>query len=326
MKTKTIKQVLRKRFDEFANSIEDKKVRNLVKKNSIITGGAIASMLLQEPVNDYDVYFTNHETVIAVCKYYCDLFNKDNSKAHFLILDGFATREEIGCSQEFYDTYVTPDRVKIRVTSRGMAVEDGFIFDEQEEIEDIPYGNAVVSNESEIEEPIEVGMIQDTLKNEERKPSFRPVYISPNAITLSNNFQLIIRFFGDADEIHENYDFVHCTNYWKSDDGKLVCPGEALECLLTKELRYKGSKYPLASIIRTRKFINRGFTVNAGQYLKMCLQLNDMDLRNLSVLEDQLIGVDALYFASMLAKIPPEQKIDNKIDSEYLITMIDRFF
>ena len=51
-----------------------------------------------------------------------------------------------------------------------------------------------------------------------------------------------------------------------------------------------------------------------------------MDLRNLDTLEDQLIGVDALYFAQMLAKIPDNAKIDNKIDSNYLIEMIDRFF
>jgi len=322
MKTKTIKQVLRKKFNEFVDSIEDDYVKGLVKKNSIITGGAIASMLLREPVNDYDVYFTNHETVMAVCNYYCKIFNKKHGKAEFIILDGFATAKELGCSDEFYDAYVTPDRVKIRVCSKGVAVEDGFVFDEQNE----EYmSNAVGDNElSNV--PIEVGMISDNYKNEIRNMPFRPVYISANAITLSDDFQLIIRFFGDADEIHSNYDFSHCTSYWTSLDGKLVCPGDALECLLTKELRYNGSKYPLASIIRTRKFINRGFTINAGQYLKMCMQLNDLDLRDLRTLEDQLIGVDALYFASMLAKIPEDQKIDGRIDSSYLITMIDRFF
>ena len=57
-----------------------------------------------------------------------------------------------------------------------------------------------------------------------------------------------------------------------------------------------GSKYPLCSIIRTRKFIQRGYTINAGQYLKMAMQLNELDLKDVSVLQDQLIGVDSAYF------------------------------
>ena len=158
------------------------------------------------------------------------------------------------------------------------------------------------------------------------KGKFRPVYISANAITLSDDFQLIIRFYGDAQQIHSNYDFAHCTCWWRAIDGHLELPSEALAALLTKELKYRGSKYPLASIIRTRKFINRGFTCNAGQYLKMCLQLNDMNLRSLAVLEDQLIGVDAIYFAQMLAQIPEGNVVDGQIDSSYVMTMIDKFF
>ena len=61
MKHKTIKAVIGKKFNEWIESIKDEAVRELAKKNSFITGGCIASMLLREKVNDYDVYFTNDE-------------------------------------------------------------------------------------------------------------------------------------------------------------------------------------------------------------------------------------------------------------------------
>jgi len=324
MKSKTIKQVLRKRFDEFVDSIDDPSVSKLVNINSIITGGSIASMLKGEQVNDFDVYFTDKQTVLAVCNYYIKKFAKENSqRPNFEVIDDGT-------------------RVKIRVKSAGVAAEDGFVFDEQEvdQVYDIDgnlsdgvtfqLDNAMNSEDTEdpgvtpsMTNPDDITYLPEDTK---LKDKFRPVYISANAITLSDQFQLIIRFYGDAEEIHSNYDFAHCTCWWRSKDGHLELPSEALECLLTNELRYKGSKYPLASIIRTRKFINRGFTINAGQYLKMCMQLNDMDLRDLDTLEDQLIGVDALYFAQMLANIPNNAKIDNRIDSNYLIEMIDRFF
>ena len=61
MKTKTINSVICKKFDDWLSSVEDKSVADLIENNSIVTGGCIASMLLKEPVNDFDVYFTNKE-------------------------------------------------------------------------------------------------------------------------------------------------------------------------------------------------------------------------------------------------------------------------
>src|SRR3546814_939057 len=53
-------------------------------------------------------------------------------------------------------------------------------------------------------------------------PTYRPVFMSTNAITLSDKIQIVLRFYGEADAIHENYDFVHCTNYWTSKDANLT--------------------------------------------------------------------------------------------------------
>ena len=317
MKGKTIKAVLRKKFDAFLKSIKDEKVQTLVGKNSIITGGSIASMLLQEEVNDYDIYFKNKETVLAVCEYYTRMFNKKNKHHSFAIIDDTEGLEK--------------GRILIQVQSKGVAAEDDFEHSETPDhlsfypnfegdaVED--GGNAaMVFPSMTVPEDVKEG--KDKLND---NFEFRPVYISSNAITLADDFQLIIRFYGDAEKIHENYDFEHCKCWWTSNNGHLELPSGALECLLTKELRYSGSKYPLASIIRSRKFINRGFTINAGQYLKMCMQLNDLDLRDLTVLTDQLTGVDAYWFARMLDCIN-EEKLEADNSGDYVFNLIDRFF
>src|SRR6185369_8941141 len=82
MKKKTINAVLCKKFDDFLSSITDEKVKSFAETNSIITGGSIASMLLKEKVNDYDIYFTNKETVKAVAEYYVAKFKKENTHTH----------------------------------------------------------------------------------------------------------------------------------------------------------------------------------------------------------------------------------------------------
>lgn len=160
------------------------------------------------------------------------------------------------------------------------------------------------------------------------KPKYRPRYFSTNAISLSDKIQLVIRFHGSVEEIHKNYDFVHCTCSYDFSENKVNLPARALEAIINKELFYTGSKYPLCSIIRSRKFIERGWHINAGQYLKMCLQLNELDLKNLDVFADQLTGVDSAYFDAAIAIINAKQEKEPnfKIDNSYLFEVINRIF
>src|SRR5699024_10417607 len=70
MKKKTICKVLQRKISEWLGTITDNKVRDLVRRDTIVTGGSIASMLLGEKSNDFDVYFKTRETALAVARYY----------------------------------------------------------------------------------------------------------------------------------------------------------------------------------------------------------------------------------------------------------------
>ena len=300
MKAKTIKAVLTKKHKDFIATIEDEEVRKLVDKNSIITGGSIVSMLLGEDVNDFDYYFTDKATVSAVTNYYVKKFNELNPDKN----PKPAVVE-------------TEDRVRIRVQSAGIASEG--------QKSEYQYFETVDPSERTnfINEAMDV-----LNKEQEEKQNYRPIFLSDNAITLSGKIQLVIRFYGEPEQIHDNYDFVHAMCYWRSENNHLDLPRNSLEAIITKELVYKGSRYPLASIIRTRKFIQRGWSINAGQFLKMCLQINELDLKDVEVLEDQLTGMDAAYFVQVLSQIKKRMNEDDnfKLTSAYLIEVIDRIF
>lgn len=315
MKKKTIIAVINKKFDEWLKSIEDESVRKLVENNSIVTGGCIASMLLKEAVNDFDFYFTNKETVKAVAEYYVKQWNTAHNDDGY-VLDGanigdIDHHNKVRAEGGGVALNMTPERVKIIFESNGVAKEEGAISD-ADEIEEWPDGKPEVDPES--------------------KPKYRPIYLSCNAITLSQQVQIVIRFYGDPDNIHQHYDYIHCTNYWLSKTREVTLKQPALEALLARELRYIGSKYPLASVIRTRKFIKRGWTINAGQYLKMAFQISELNLKDVSVLEDQLTGVDVAYFNHLidaLVKHSAKQKEEGKefvLEYSYLATIIDKIF
>lgn len=295
MKSKTIRKILRQKVSAWLKSIDDEKLRRDVERNCIVTGGAIASMLLGEKINDYDIYFTNKETVKKVAEYYVKKF-KENPPSTYV-----GNRNNI-------PIFVVDENERIKIMVRSEEFEE---FDPQEQ-----------------PSLLNVQRVDHFKKEEKESGKFKPIFLSTNAITLSDDIQLIIRFYGTPEKIHENYDFVHCTNYWISSDDTLVLRPRALEALLTKELIYVGSKYPLASIIRTRKFIKRGFTCNAGQYLKMCWQVAELDLYDIEVLEDQLVGVDTAYFQRLIDTLKAEIDRDSDFgyDYSYIVELIDTIF
>ena len=98
MKGKTIKAVIAKKINDWVSSIDDPAVAELAKKNTIVTGGAIASMLLNEPVNDFDIYLRTKQAAEAIATYYVNKFTEETK---------WPLKLE-----------VTPDRIRI-VTERG---------------------------------------------------------------------------------------------------------------------------------------------------------------------------------------------------------------
>lgn len=313
MKTKTIRQALQKKFEDWQKSITDEQLREKVGKGTIITGGAIASMLLREEVSDYDIYFRDKDTAVAVAQYY---------------VAQFKPRLKSGIECPIYVESET-DRVRVVIKSAGIVSEKG-TEKPYEYFEGAPderaegYVSDVMTDMGNIEDQYQETEKKALDTTEEGAKKYRPVFMSTNAITLSNKVQLVLRFYGEPDVIHENYDFVHCTNYWSSWDNKLTLRPAALEALLTKELRYVGSKYPICSIIRLRKFIARQWTVNAGQILKMIMQVNELDLKNPDVLQEQLTGVDSAYFCQLMEKL--KEHDPDKVDAAYLCEIIDRIF
>lgn len=311
MKTRVANMLVCRHFDRWVRSIEDEKVRDLVAKNTILTGGAIVTLITENRVNDYDFYFRNRKTCLAVAEYYVRQF-KQNPPPRF------KAGGEVAIYVDSSDQ--TEGRIKIVVKSAGVAGEDSAQGQDYAYFE----GDGNPENqEAFLDAALKVD--EDRKAVEEPKPDrkpFRPVWLSANAISLSDKTQVVIRFHGEPDAIHENYDFVHCTLAWTSWERRIRGSAEAWECILTRELRYVGSRYPVCSIFRVRKFVQRGWTITAGQLLKIMWQVRALDLTNFSVLEDQLTGVDVAYFKQLLDALKDKGK--DRVDETYLMELLDR--
>lgn len=310
---KTINQILVKKVDKWLESIDDEKLRKACKSDVIVTGGSIASMLLGEDVNDYDLYFRRYETTVAVANYYLEKFQKGRTAKQGGINYSMSV-------EELKDTLDRP-RVRIVVKSAGVAGDEQTKDYEYFERNGVDTPDAGEYIDEAFENMQAEGEVSEEAQKE--KPDYHPVFLSSNAITLKGGVQLILRFHGDHEAIHENFDFVHCMNYWTRDEG-VVVNNDSLLALMSKTLVYRGSLYPVCSVFRAKKFIQRGWKINAGQYLKMAMQISELDLNNPIILEEQLTGVDVAYFQEVINKC--KEKDSDTIDTAYLMEIINRMF
>jgi hypothetical protein len=311
-------------------------------------------LLTDAEVSDFDIYFRDSKTAFAVAEYYVKKL-KENPPAAFkdcecnfktILEPVIAEGEETVRAGNLLTKGPQPERVRIVVETTSGAKKNfrgEEIVERHKEYQDFQYAEGQVTDDTEpgsgsyegnAEELDDIDSKHLDDKKEKKNGKYRVLFVTANAITLSDKIQIVLRFQGDVNEIHSNYDFTHCTNAWTSWDKELHLRIEALKCIMAKELVYQGSKYPIASMIRTRKFITRGWTINAGQYVKMAFQVAQLDLNNPAVLEDQLVGVDSAYFSMLIQKLNEDlnkKLADNpnasrEVDSNHVITLIDKIF
>lgn len=301
MQIKTIEKVVKAKMEEWLSTITDEKLRNDTRSSLLVTGGCFVSMFLGEPVNDYDVYITSMDVCNRLAIYYTRSFSSD-----ITVLDG-SEKEILIDHLKKAMKYKNPDDDV--VNSYTIAINT--LHDDQIKLYFRSASGGMRVNEK---------MAPELL-------NYTPVFFSPNAISLSNQLQIVLRFVGDAEHIHKNFDFIHPTNYFTYKEG-FVRNLAAVESILTKQLRYQGSYYPVTSIIRAKKFTKRGFNISAGELLKIMFQISKLDLSDPNVLEEQLIGVDIAYFSILIDALRQKFKTDAdfKLSTDYFNALIDKVF
>lgn len=267
-------------LDDF--TADDKKAvrdfQRMVSDNVIVTGGAFTSMLMGEEPNDLDLYFKTREVARLVARFYV---------ARMLSV-GNMVNNDYCPTTEIIDT---DDGISVIVKSAGIA-GDGVDLGKYQYFEAYPDAatDAFFS-----------AYKKKTKKIDHELPEnrYQVAFLTSNAISLHGGIQMIMRFCGDVESIHSNFDFIHATNYWTWEEG-VVYNVEALAATHEKRLYYFGSKFPVASIFRLRKFIERGWRISAGEMLKIAYDVSKLDLDDVDTLRDQSMGMDSAYFRQVI--------------------------
>jgi len=344
-KQKTIKTIIRDKLNKLIASVDDESLQALMRRDILVTGGAIASMELGEKVNDYDVYFKTKETAFAAAVYYVREFCRIKAERQ-KEPDAIEYQPVVRIEQAKNINGETEDRVLIFMKSAGVAGVEQKPYDYFETRAPEATDAFMASLETEINPDEDEGDVQPSHEDgglslvdgqgsefvegvadivTKAKNLYMPLFLTDNAITMTDKVQIIIRFYGTAEEIHKNYDFVHCQGVYDYATNSLHLSEATLKSLLSKQLVYSGSLYPIASVLRLRKFIKRGWNISAGQVLKILHQISKVDWNNSDQLREQLMGVDVAYMHQLIGALNSRDS-GQRIDQAYLAGLLDTIF
>lgn len=321
-KPKTIRKVLATKIEDWLSSIEDQGVRAVARQNVIVTGGAIVSMLLGEPIKDFDIYFKTKAAALVVSRYYVEKFKeKYEAKYEVKVLESTVINR-FGVSEDIVEIFIASSGM-VSTKEADQNDIDGYDMEGHGEHEQSVAELLKMSDDRRA-----VDVKDDTAE----KTRYSVSFMSSNAITLTDKIQLVTRFTGEPDAIHANFDFAHAMSSYDYANNKLVMPDFALQAILSRTLVYKGSLYPIASLFRMKKFLQRGWKISAGEILKIAVQVNQLELTNLSQLKQQLTGVDMAYLGAVMSYIEASKASAANNGDEWILTegyfieVIDRVF
>lgn len=111
MQVKTVKKIITSKMEEWIATLPEN-LQNKVRKNILVSGGSIVSLLNNEEVNDFDVYLQDMDTLKELVNHY--------ARAHSLqVLDGRLPAPEDNGNKDFISVaYRTlkQDQIKILVS------------------------------------------------------------------------------------------------------------------------------------------------------------------------------------------------------------------
>lgn len=173
MQSKTIKTILESKMNDWLSTIVDEKLREKVKENLLVSGGSIASMYSNEQVNDYDVYIQDIDVLKSLAKYY----TKDIETIK--ILDGRKKQELVDIINKDYQKIESEEGIKGIDMNNQYAISLRNLKEDQIKLF---LGQA--------------GLRENEDATDDEKLKYILLFFSPNAISLSNDLQIVLRFWG----------------------------------------------------------------------------------------------------------------------------------
>jgi len=150
-----------------------------------------------------------------------------------------------------------------------------------------------------------------------------------NALTFEcegYNYQIIRRedVIGlSPDQLFEVFDFTICMGAYIPDTGKFMLHEDFLRHTSQRKLVYTSSPYPISSMHRTKKYIDRGYSINGIEIMKISLDIADLNLNTMEDVADQFQGIDVLVLKSFIEEL--KRNKDEEYSKEKVLKTMENY-
>ena len=136
-----------------------------------------------------------------------------------------------------------------------------------------------------------------------------PTFISPHALSFPGKpkFQIMTSFIGIPEYVVKSFDWEHIKSFFLISTDTLYLTQRLYELVNDKQLIYTGSDYPLSSLLRTRKYIKKGWSISAKDIMLIALDIQKHDLSNKQILISQMAGIDPITILMELNRLSDEK-------------------
>lgn len=151
------------------------------------------------------------------------------------------------------------------------------------------------------------------------------IFSTNNAETLKwegVKWQLIKCANGTINEIFNSFDFSICMGaYDLKNDCFIIHKNFMAHNAQRRLVFHEGTKYPICSLIRTRKYMFRGYFLTGIEYIKMALCINKIRIETWADLKFHLQGIDTLFLEPLTTAL--EKEGDTIYDYDKFLVLMD---
>lgn len=143
-----------------------------------------------------------------------------------------------------------------------------------------------------------------------------PKFTTDNALSYKVNrirIQLIQFYFGEPADVFDKFDFTICMAMYEWHTRKFHFHDRFLEHLARRDIVFHHhTEYPICSMYRLKKFMEKGYRVRGVEFIKVGLAINNLHMEDYQDLRKQLEGIDTMFLTNVTDALmrTPEKKYE----------------
>ena len=129
-----------------------------------------------------------------------------------------------------------------------------------------------------------------------------------------------------ASELIKEFDFTICMGAYDIEKEEFILHENFLLNNCEKRLIFNvNTLYPLTSLYRLKKYINKGYNISGGNMIKLGLAINNLHITNYKELKIQLQGIDTSVLKELTDKLLTPEYFEKQYDYEQFLFVIDEY-